>query len=614
MNGVEYEIQVRAGNLQADPPPGDSAWSASVYVTPVPATTVSAVPTGLALTATANGFSWLCNVAIGATMYALRFREAGTTNAYTIEVFPSNIGQVTAGLSPGMNYEVSVAGRNSVGDSAYSSPAVEIMISIPEPTGLAMDVTLRVDLDSNQNHYAYEPPTFGSILAGSASLMSGSLDTNLTRFIHSTSVRLTQMWGSGSNWALIVRNTIGDSHTLYIYHKDRTTLYALPISSASLTNNNIRFRWSNNNMGSWSDGNEIRLIIAENGKSAEVLSYITGTPISEAPVWNAAGGSDFSWVQNMVITDVDVPAVDSGQPTPTYSASGLPSGVAFDIATRTISGTPTTVESGTITITAINSEGSDTYTYDYMVLLALPAASLPVWNVAGGGMQNWTRNTPITDVNVPAVDSGNPTPMYLASGLPSGVAFDIATRIISGTPTTVESGTITITAINSEGSDTYTYAYAILEMPSLMGDIFNTGWEVNLYSGDTRWTLGDLLDTSDEHDDRFTYSGENYRIRFITWRWILPDDMRAFHFSIDNDDRDGFLSDLATFSVYLWWADVVYEFPIANAVIQNIRPRWLGSQYLAPINVGAEGDPLGFIIAPSGRSPVRSDFGALPAP
>ena len=84
------------------------------------------------------------------------------------------------------------------------------------------------------------------------------------------------------------------------------------------------------------------------------------------------------------------------------------------------------------------------YRDDGLAPAPLPAA--PSWTAASGANLDWTINAPITAVTVPAVDSGHPMPGYVASGLPAGISFDPATRILSGTPTALGTGTITITA------------------------------------------------------------------------------------------------------------------------------------------------------------------------
>ena len=166
-----------------------------------------------------------------------------------------------------------------------------------------------------------------------------------------------------------------------------------------------------------------------------------------APNWTDDTGDDVDWTQNSAITDITVPAA-TGNPTPTYAASGLPAGVTFNTGTRIISGTPTGSGSGTITITATNSEGSDTWTVDYATSGALTA---PNWADDTGDDQDWTQNSAITSFTVPAA-TGNPAPTYSVAGLPNGITFNTGTRLLSGTPTAVGTGTITVTATNSQGS------------------------------------------------------------------------------------------------------------------------------------------------------------------
>ena len=91
-----------------------------------------------------------------------------------------------------------------------------------------------------------------------------------------------------------------------------------------------------------------------------------------APVFADDTGDAQAWMQNTAITPITVPEA-TGTPTPTYAAVDLPNGVAFDPATRVISGTPDTAGSGTVTITATNSAGSATWTVAYTIAAAIPA-------------------------------------------------------------------------------------------------------------------------------------------------------------------------------------------------------------------------------------------------
>ena len=87
-----------------------------------------------------------------------------------------------------------------------------------------------------------------------------------------------------------------------------------------------------------------------------------------------------------------------------------------------------------------------------------PDHTAPSWTDDTGDAQAWTQNEAITPVTVPGA-SGIPVPTYAAVGNPAGIAFNPDTRVISGTPTTVGTGTITVTATNSEGSDDWTVSY-----------------------------------------------------------------------------------------------------------------------------------------------------------
>ena len=175
------------------------------------------------------------------------------------------------------------------------------------------------------------------------------------------------------------------------------------------------------------------------------------------PVFADDTGDDQAWTQNTAITSITVPAA-TGTPTPTYAAVGtLPAGIQFNTTTRVISGTPTELGSGTITIRATNAGGSDDWTLAYTTSASLAA---PSFADSTGDAQDWVQGTAITPIMVPLAN-GNPAPSYDAVGaLPAGISFDKTTRLISGTPTVINSGTITIEATNSEGSANWTVTYA----------------------------------------------------------------------------------------------------------------------------------------------------------
>ena len=177
-----------------------------------------------------------------------------------------------------------------------------------------------------------------------------------------------------------------------------------------------------------------------------------------APAFADDTGSAQRWTQGTAITAITVPAA-TGDPAPTYAATGrLPAGVAFDARTRVISGTPTATGSGTIRIRATNAAGVADWTVAYRIA-DRPVA--PAFADDTGVAQRWPQGTAITPITVP-VATGVPAPTYtVRGGLPPGIAFNATTRVISGTPTVVRSGTITIRATNGAGVDDWKVAYSI---------------------------------------------------------------------------------------------------------------------------------------------------------
>ena len=113
------------------------------------------------------------------------------------------------------------------------------------------------------------------------------------------------------------------------------------------------------------------------------------TPVAlTAPAFADDTGDAQDWIQDEAITSITVPAA-TGNPIPTYAVVGsLPAGVLFNTGTRVISGTPTAVSSGTITIRATNSEGDDDWTVDYAttsagLIICNGYAASSVWASAG---------------------------------------------------------------------------------------------------------------------------------------------------------------------------------------------------------------------------------------
>jgi hypothetical protein len=103
---------------------------------------------------------------------------------------------------------------------------------------------------------------------------------------------------------------------------------------------------------------------------------------------------------------------------------------------------------------------------NHMILLPPATDYFAAVRDSRGGPARITTGPPRAYINVPYTyrvrATGLPAPTISASGLPSWLSFDASTATFSGTPTSLgTSGTITVTATNSLGSDQQNFAITV---------------------------------------------------------------------------------------------------------------------------------------------------------
>ena len=157
-------------------------------------------------------------------------------------------------------------------------------------------------------------------------------------------------------------------------------------------------------------------------------------------------------------------AIDSPSVTGTvsrYSVSpALPAGLSLDSNTGWISGTPVVASAASnYTVSAANVAGTATVNLNIRVLSAPTGLSYSPNPATYGVNVAIAGNTPTL--------TGTATRYSVAPALPSGLALDTLTGVISGTPTAAKGGAnYTITASNIAGSTTATLNIRVLTVPS----------------------------------------------------------------------------------------------------------------------------------------------------
>ena len=188
---------------------------------------------------------------------------------------------------------------------------------------------------------------------------------------------------------------------------------------------------------------------------------------------------------------LQISASDTAGGTLSYAATGLPTGLSVSSSTGLISGTPTTAGTYSVTVTATDSTGpSGSAAFTWTIS---PAGANTV-TVTAPGNQTGTVGT-AASLTIHATDSASgQTLTYTASGLPAGLSISSA-GVISGTPTTAGTSSVTVTAkdtTNASGSTTFTWTISaagantvtVTNPGSLTGTV-GTAFSVQIHASDS---------------------------------------------------------------------------------------------------------------------------------
>jgi len=175
------------------------------------------------------------------------------------------------------------------------------------------------------------------------------------------------------------------------------------------------------------------------GSASLTLTIDSAAPvITSATSASGAVGSGFSYQ----ITATNSPT--------SYAATSLPTGLIVNTSTGLISGTPTGAGTSTVTVSATNSGGTGSAS---LTLTIDPAAPVITSATSASGAVGSAFSYQIAATNSPT--------SYAATGLPTGLAVNTSTGLVSGTPTISGTSSVTIGATNASGTGSATLTLSI---------------------------------------------------------------------------------------------------------------------------------------------------------
>ncbi len=248
-----------------------------------------------------------------------------------------------------------------------------------------------------------------------------------------TDYHITYSSDHGANWHLAALNH--PTKTIEIAGIDKALTYIVGVRAR---NRHGYGGWTNSRRagpcsddGAWTTG-------AGMGPSGAAVSPVPNLVPSFAGDVIVPDAS--SWKQNTPIEPVTLPRAQGGNGTPIYSLSPeLPQGLSFDPATRLLSGTPAeALEETMYTYSAADADG-DAAELTFAVRVAADLA--PGFANAEPISLRLEQYNAMDPLTLPEARGGDGELHYeLLGALPWGLAFDAATRTLSGTPMEVSAG------------------------------------------------------------------------------------------------------------------------------------------------------------------------------